>query len=123
MNDKLNRWHRFCLISYFVLLITVAFWYFVIEPPQHIYSSILSVMYVLTLLVPMFFLIKRNPRVYAWSSYIMLIYFMHATIEVWANDSNRLFAIIELISSSIYFVSATICAGYVKKMAKETIED
>ncbi len=115
MNDKFNRWHRICLISYFSLLMTVTVWYFIISPPQYILSTIFSLMYVAILLAPMFFLIKKRPHVYAWSSYIMLIYFSHAIIETWANDLHRYFAIAELVSSSVYFISATICAGYIKK--------
>jgi len=120
MNDKFKRWQRICFLSYFVLLITIVVWYFIISPPQYILSIILSVTYVAILLAPMIFLIKKNPRVYAWSSYIMLIYFSHAIIETWANDLHRYYAITELVSSSVYFISATICAGYVKKMAQET---
>ncbi|VAW91360.1 hypothetical protein MNBD_GAMMA21-363, partial [hydrothermal vent metagenome] len=48
----------------------------------------------------------------------MLIYISHAIIETWANDYHRLYAVVELISSSVYFISATICAGYMKKMAQ-----
>ncbi len=50
----------------------------------------------------------------------MLLYLSHAIIETWANDDiERLLAIVELIASSVYFISATICAGYVKKMNQE----
>ena len=123
MNEKFNRWRRISLISYFILLITVVVWYFVISPPQYILSTIFSVMYVGILLAPLVFLIKKNQKVYAWSSYIMLIYFSHAIIETWANDVHRYYAIIELVSSSVYFISATICAGYVKKMTLKTDTD
>ncbi len=121
MNEKFKRWHRICLVSYFVLLMTVAIWYLVQSPPKYIYSTILSLTYIGILIAPMFFLLKKIPHVYAWSSYIMLIYFSHAIIETWSNDDiERIYAIIELISSSVYFIGATICAGYVKKMTPKT---
>ena len=120
MNEKLERWRRYCLISYFVLLITVGVWYFMIAPPKYIYSTILSVAYFSLLLTPLFFLLKKKLHVYAWSSFMMLLYISHAIVEIWANDDiERIFAIVELLSSSVYFISATICVGYVKKMAQE----
>mgnify|MGYP000240558037 CR=1 FL=1 len=120
MNAKFERWRRISLISYFALLITVVVWYIVISPPQYILSTILTVTYVAILLAPVVYLIRKTPHVYAWSSFIMLIYISHAIIETWANDVHRYYAIAELISSSVYFVSATICAGYVKQAAKKS---
>jgi len=118
MNEKFERWHRISLISYFTLLITVAIWYFIISPPQYVLSIILSVSYVGILAAPLVFLLKKNHKVYGWSSFIMLLYISHAIIETWANDVHRYLAIIELVSSSVYFISATICAGFVKKIAR-----
>jgi len=120
MNKKFDRWHRYCLISYFTLLITIVVWYFVISPPQYILSTILTVTYVAILAAPMIYLIRKTPHVYAWSSFIMLIYISHAIIETWANDVHRYYAIAELVSSSVYFISATICAGYVKQAARKS---
>jgi len=115
MKPKFRIWHNISLASYFSLLFTIIIWYFVVSPPQIILSAIFSGLYVLILLTPIVMLLKKDPRVYAWSNFIMLIYFSHAIIETWANDERRLFAIAELVFSSLYFVSATICARYAKQ--------
>ena len=52
----------------------------------------------------------------------MLIYFMHALIEIWSNDELRLYAIAELILSSLYFIGATICARYAKQEMQSGIK-
>ena len=46
----------------------------------------------------------------------MLIYFSHAIIESWANESERLLALSELVLSLVYFVAATMCVRYVKQI-------
>jgi len=119
MNEKFQTWHNRSLFSYVGLIITVVVWYFFISPPQHTYSLILTVTYVLVLLSPAVGLIKKSLGVYMWSSYIMLIYFGHATIELWASADEKIYALLELVLSSIYFVSATMCYRYAKQLDKK----
>ena len=80
-------------------------------------SAIFTVLFIGLLLLPAKDLIKKNSRVYMWSSYLILIYFSHAIIESWANDAERIYAIAELILSCIYFVAATICYRQSRKGA------
>ena len=114
--EKYLFWHRVSLISYLGLLFLIGFWYLYISPPEHTIFWILLVAYILILLIPAPGLFKKQPRVYMWSSYLMLIYFSHAVIESWANDAERVYALIELILSSMYFVAATMCVRYVKHL-------
>lgn len=60
-----------------------------------------------------------SPRVYMWSSYLMLIYFSHGIIETWANADERILAIMELVLSSIYFIAATMCYRYARQLEKQ----
>ena len=102
----------------FILLII---WYGLVSPPQYILSGIFTVMYIGLLLLPARDLFKRNPRVYMWSSYFILIYFSHAIIESWANDAERVYALAELLLSCIYFISATACHRDARRnQAKDT---
>lgn len=119
MSLKLSSWQHINTFSYVGLIITVAVWYFLVSPPKHTYSIILSVTYLLALLTPAYGLIKKSYRVYVWSSYIILIYFMHAIIETWSNADEKMLAIAELILSIAFFMSATVCAKHAKLLINE----
>lgn len=114
MNDKFRTWHNVCLFSYFGLLATLALWYFILSPPKIPLAIIAVVLYVIVLLIPSLALIKKHPKVYGWSGYLMLVYFFHAVGETWANADYRLLAIAELLFSTCYFFAATYAARYVK---------
>lgn len=103
---------RLTVASYVSLVITVALWYFVIEPPQFRFSTILSLLYLGILLLPAVPLLRKKPRTYLWSSYLILIFFMHAIVETYANSSHRGYAIAELVLSCLYFIGATLCVRY-----------
>ena len=118
MSDKFRNWRNINTFSYVGLLITIAIWYLYVSPPKHTYSIILTTTYLLVLLTPAFGLIKKSYRVYAWSSYIMLIYFSHATIETWANADEKIYAILELVLSISFYISATVCARHAKQLAE-----
>jgi len=120
MTEKFRRWHNITLISHIGLLITIIIWYFFISPPQYTLSMILSLVYVLILLIPAPGLFKKTSGVYMWSSFLILIYFAHGIIETWANPDERFLAIIEIVLSSIFFVSATMCFRYARQLEKRS---
>lgn len=103
------------LASYAGLLLTVILWYFVLDPPRFVFSTILSVAYLGILCLPAYALFRRHSRVYLWSSYLILIFFSHGIIETYANAEHRGLAIVELFLSSAYFIFATICVRYARK--------
>lgn len=107
-----TRVRHLTLASYSGTLITIVLWYFVYSPPRFVFSTVLSALYCGILLLPAYGLITNKPRVYLWSSYLILIYFMHAIVETYANTDHRGFAIAELVFSLVYFVSASLCARY-----------
>jgi uncharacterized membrane protein len=100
------------LASYAGLLITVVLWYFIIDPPRFVFSTILSLLYLVILLLPSYALLKKKPGTYMWSSYLVLIVFMHAIVETYANSAHRGYAIAELVLSVLFFFSATLCMRY-----------
>ena len=110
MNAQLAR--KLALTSYTALAMTIILWYFIIDPPRFVFSAILSLLYLGLLLLPSYALLKKKPRTYLWSSYLMLIFFMHAIVETYANSGHRGCAIAELVLSLLYFFSATLCVRY-----------
>ena len=103
---------RLTLVSYAAMVINIVLWYFIIDPPHFVFSTILSLAYLGILLLPAYALLKQRPRTYLWSSYLILIFFMHAIIETYANSAHRGFAIAELVLSCAYFFGATVCMRY-----------
>jgi uncharacterized membrane protein len=110
MNAQLAR--RLTLASLAGLVITIVLWYFIVDPPRFVFSTILSLLYLGLLLLPVYPLLKKKPRAYMWSSYLILIIFMHAIVETYANSAHRGYAIAELILSLVFFISTTLCMRY-----------
>jgi len=112
MKKGLVFWRRITLTSYILLLLHIFVWLFVVSPPQNKTFALLSSIYLLLLLLPWQQLLAHNPRVYMWSGYLILIYFTHAVVESYANTEQRGFALIELLLTIVYFISATMCYRY-----------
>ena len=110
MTPQLAR--KLVLASYTGLVITIVLWYFIFDPPRFVFSTILSLLYLGLVLLPAYALLRKKQRSYMWSSYLMLIIFMHAVVETYANSGHRGFAITELVLSLVYFVSATLCMRF-----------
>ena len=113
-----RRMRYVVLASYAGLLVTLFVWYFVLDPPEFVFSTLLRILYLALLLLPLKGLLTRNPRVYMWSSYLILVYFTHGVIETYANAGFRLLAILELIFSITYFAAATLCARAARQQAQ-----
>lgn len=114
----MSRLRRIVLASYAGLWLTLCAWYFIFDPPQFMFSTVLRILFLAILLLPLKGLLTSNPRVYMWSSYLMLIYFSHGVIETYANSGFRLFAVLELIFSVVYFTAATLCARAVHQQPR-----
>lgn len=110
MNASLAR--KLTLTSYVGLVMVVVLWYFISDPPRFVFSTILSLLYLGVLLSPAYGLLRKKPRTYMWSSYLILLVFMHAIVETYANSGHRAYAIAELVLSLVYFISATLCVRY-----------
>lgn len=107
-----QQYRAIALASYTGTLATIVLWYFVFSPPRFVSSAILSLLYCAILLLPGYGLVRNRPRVYLWSSYLILLYFMHGIVETYANHAHRGLAISELVCSLVYFISASLCARY-----------
>jgi uncharacterized membrane protein len=114
-------YYKLTVGSYISLFSLLIIWYGIVSPPQYILSGIFTVLFIGLLLLPARDLFRKNPRVYMWSSYLILIYFSHAIIESWANDTERFYALAELLLSGVYFVGATLCYRQTRKQhSKDT---
>ena len=107
---------RLTLVSYFGLILLFLYWIllFLDSTPAPIYM--LLAIAIGPLIFPLYGLLKGKPYTYAWSSFLALAYFIHATVEAYANDMTRHLALIETALSVGFFIGAIY---YVKMNARD----
>ena len=99
------------LVAYFSLLIFMPLWLIVLNPSSM--SPWLSLaLFTLPLLLPMRGLLKGTPYTYAWSNFILMLYFLHSLTTLWVSKSDLIWASIELILTSIMFLAGSYYAKY-----------
>ena len=100
------------LISYFSLLIYMPLWLIFISPSTGLSPTLTIVMFVVPLLIPMKGIIQGNPYTYAWTNFVVMIYFLHSLTTLWVAPEDRLWAAIELVLATILFLAASYYAKY-----------
>lgn len=100
------------LAGYFSLLIFMPLWLLVLNPSQGLSPTLSLVMFTLPLLFPLKGLLQGNPYTYAWSSFVVMIYFMHSLTTLWVSEDDILWASLELIFATTMFLGGTYYAKY-----------
>jgi uncharacterized membrane protein len=105
-----SRW--LTLVSYFALLCLLMLWQTVLAPAQTLPVSLVLVLLVGPLLLPLRGLLHGRPYTHAWTSFLVLIYFIHGVVEVWSNPEVRLYAALEILFSVMLYSGALLYARY-----------
>tara|TARA_B110000908_G_C9989392_1_gene329084 strand:- start:19 stop:405 length:387 start_codon:yes stop_codon:yes gene_type:complete len=100
------------LISYFSLLFYMPLWLILLSPSTGLSPTLSLVMFTLPLLLPLKGLILGNPYTYAWSSFIVMIYFLHSLTTLWVSPKDMLWALIELLLATVMFLAGSYYAKY-----------
>jgi uncharacterized membrane protein len=103
---------KITLFSYFSLLIFMPLWLIVLSPSQGLSPILSFCMFTIPLLLPMKGLLKGNPYTFAWSNFVLMIYFLHALTTLIVSVEDRVWAMIELLLATIMFFSASYYAKY-----------
>jgi len=103
---------KIALTGYFSLLIYMPLWLLWINPSEGLSPTLNLVFFTVPLLFPLRGLIKGNPYTFAWSNFVVMIYFLHSLTTLWVSSSDLLWATLELIFASMMFVSGTYYAKY-----------
>lgn len=106
------------LSAYFSLLLLLIVWHGFAFPNDKQPWLILAFI-IAPLLFPLRGLLKENPYTYAWTSFVILLYFMHGTVEIWANANERIYAIIEVYLSIQVYIGAIYYARLQGRALKE----
>lgn len=93
------------LSGYFALIVLLVVWHGFVFPANKQPWLILAFI-IAPLLFPLRGLIREIPYTYAWTSFVILLYFMHGVVEVWANANERIFAAIEIYLSVQIYIGA-----------------
>jgi len=109
-------YRRLTLFSYFGLILLFLYWilFFIESSPTPI-PMLLSIA-IGPLLFPLYGLLRAKPYTHAWSSFLALVYFIHAVVEAYANEVTRHLALIETALSLGFFIGSIY---FVKMNARE----
>lgn len=107
-----NTYKKIALTGYFSLLIFMPLWLIVLSPSESLSIPTALFMFTLPLLFPLKGMLQSNPFTYAWSNFIVLIYFLHSLTTLWVLPEDRLWATLELIFASTMFFGATYYAKF-----------
>lgn len=103
---------KITLSSYFSLLFFMPLWLIYLNPSQGL-SPVLSLcLFTLPLLFPLKGLVTGNPYTYAWSNFVLMIFFLHSLTTLWVSPEDRLWASLELIFTSVMFMASSYYAKY-----------
>lgn len=111
-----TNYQKIALVGYFSLLIYMPLWLIILSPDGALNATTTFVLFVLPLLFPLKGLIKGNPYTYAWSNFIVLIYFLHSLTALWVLPEERLWAFLELVFATLMFIG---CSYYAKYRGQE----
>ena len=107
---NISRWTT--LSSYFALLILLMLWFTVIAPSSQVPTSIMLLILVGPLLFPLRGLLHARPYTHAWTSFLALLYLTHGIVEAYANQDERLYALLEVVFSSLLFTGSMLYARF-----------
>ncbi len=103
---------RFALVNYFALLIFMPLWLIIISPSEGLSPTLTLVMFTVPLLLPFKGLVQGNPYTFAWSSFVLMIYYLHSLTTFWVLPEDRLWAVIEFVLTTNMFLAGSYYAKY-----------
>jgi uncharacterized membrane protein len=115
MNIKPSYYHVVAVAGFLSLFALLMLWNTVLAPSPRFPVALMLVITVTPLLLHMRGFLARKPKSCAWMAYISLIYFIHGSIEAYANVSERLYASLEILLSLMLFFGATFYVRFAGK--------
>ena len=103
---------KIALTGYFSLLVLMPLWLVFLNPSEGLGPVLSLVMFTLPLLFPLKGLVQGNPYTYAWSNFIVMIYFLHSLTTLWVSPADMLWAALEFIFATMMFLAGSYYAKY-----------
>ncbi len=101
-----QRYYLLTLLSYFGLLILLSLWFLWLAPSANIPKSLMLLFGVGPLLLPLHGLLHGKTYTFAWSSLLIMIYFIHGVVEAYADPEVRLLASLEILLVCLFYIGA-----------------
>jgi uncharacterized membrane protein len=103
------------LLGYLGICILMPLWYLYLAPPTlPIWLAI--TFFMVPLVFPLKGMLSGKRYTYAWSSFLSMAYFAHGVGEAWTLPDERLYGIIEIILSLMWFTGSIL---YVRKSKRQ----
>jgi len=106
-----DSYKKIALTGYFGLIIFMPTWLLLLAPSS-LGIELTIVLFILPLMFPLRGMLKGNPFTFAWSNFIVLIYFLHSLTTLWVSKSEIVWASIELFLATLMFLGGTYYAKY-----------
>ncbi len=94
------------LAAWFALFALLLLWNIVLAPSSHFPIALVLVVMVGPLLFPLRGLLHGKPYTHAWASFLIMLYFAHGVQEAWVNPDERLYALLEILFSVVFYLAA-----------------
>lgn len=108
----MSRWfHRLALAGLLGTLLLVSLWAGWLFPPRRLPPAAVVLAVGLPLLLPLRGMLHGRRYTCAWSLFLSLPYFIHGTVEAWADPAARPLALLEVATTLAWIIGAT---GYVR---------
>jgi len=113
---------RLAISSYLGLMISLICWITLAEHSSN-YPTFAWLLIALTpLLFPLRGILHGKPYTHAWTGFLMLFYFSHGVGEVYSAQGFDLYASLEVLFSSMTFVSSILYIRFNAKSVKQDSE-
>jgi uncharacterized membrane protein len=115
MNIKPIYFYTLALTGFFGLFALLMLWNTVLVTSSKFPVALMLLITVTPLLLPLRGFLHRNPKSCAWMAYISLIYFLHGSVEAYANTNGRFYPSLEITLSLMLFFGATLYVRFAGK--------
>jgi len=115
MNIKPIYFHTLALTGFLGLFALLMLWNTVLVTSSKFPVALMLLITVTPLLLPLRGFLHRNPKSCAWMAYISLIYFLHGSVEAYANTNGRFYPSLEITLSLMLFFGATLYVRFAGK--------
>lgn len=110
MSPLVRKMRWLTLVSHVLLIAWMVIWYFLLSN-QHGYSTTFIILvYVMPLILPLWGIMAGKPYTHAWTSFIVLLYFLHAITVIYAEPSQIWYACVELFLAVCLFTGCAVFA-------------
>lgn len=113
--DTIRNLRTLALASYLGLLALMIIWQGFCQCSSSLSVSFRLGFWVVPLLFPLYGIIRGHAYTHAWANFILMWYFLHSLTMLYVAPTERVWAIAELVLTSMAFIG---CTGYARTQGR-----